>query len=537
MMDFWAWKQRYEEMIHEVRQDHLAKALRDSRKRRGAGPASSVAWELKRIASRLLKLFRFQRKPNRNGKTMARQCPPKGSNRVRRPDEMVRTPHVPVTPAENCLTRHEPGVSALGLTVHVTLVVLAALFGVAAGLGALIGAAAITDRPPLFLLAGLLAFCAIYSLGLLLVTRKAGASRKRRVRMLLFCAGTAAVAGAFALTALVPMGDPQLPPAPVEGQRFWELPTGSRIAFVRIPAEGDARKTPVIFLHGGPGVPDMKGDSSYFGRLSRDGYDVYVYDEVGSGRSSRLEDPRGYTLERDVADLEAVREKIGANRVILIGHSHGGAIAAAYAAAHPDHVAKMVLSSPEDPSPKAGGASMIFRLSTKKKLGVYALLLPPRPMLAYILLQVNPEVAHAFADDREMDARQDRIYNRTRPALHCHGEPPGPKLHGLGSYANQYPQSASREPHSDFLPNLAKSGTPTLVIKGRCDYLSWSSAQEYLGVLTDARLLYLDGSGHNAYQDEPGRYMANLRAFVQGRPLPGRPYEGHHMPEDYEGPP
>ena len=89
-----------------------------------------------------------------------------------------------------------------------------------------------------------------------------------------------------------------------------------------MPAEGDARGTPVIFLHGGPGTPDMKGDSEYFGRLARSGFDVYVYDEVGTGRSSRLEDPRRYTLTRDVADLEAIREKIGAERVVLIGHSY-----------------------------------------------------------------------------------------------------------------------------------------------------------------------------------------------------------------------
>jgi proline iminopeptidase len=110
--------------------------------------------------------------------------------------------------------------------------------------------------------------------------------------------------------------------------------------------------------------------------LARDGFDVYVYDEVGSGLSSRLADPRGYTLERDVADLEAIRERIGADNLFLIGHSHGGAIAAAYAASHPKHVSKMVLSSPEDPSPSAGGASMVYRLTIREKLGVYVLLLP-----------------------------------------------------------------------------------------------------------------------------------------------------------------
>jgi proline iminopeptidase len=64
-------------------------------------------------------------------------------------------------------------------------------------------------------------------------------------------------------------------------------------------------------------------------------------------------------------------------------------------------------------SPGLEGASMLFRLTTKEKLGVYALLLPPRPMLAYTLLQVNPEAAHAFAGDKEMDARFDLVYNRT----------------------------------------------------------------------------------------------------------------------------
>jgi proline iminopeptidase len=280
----------------------------------------------------------------------------------------------------------------------------------------------------------------------------------------------------------------------------------------------------------------MKGDSEYFGRLARSGFDVYVYDEVGTGRSSRLEDPRRYTLTRDVADLEAVREKIGAERVVLIGHSYGGTLAAAYASSHPGHVARMVLSSPGDPSPSAGGASMVYRLTTSDQLGVYALLLPPRPMLAYGLLQVNPEAANAFASDAELDARQDRIYNRTRPALHCRNQPPGPKLHGLGFFANQYPQSAASKPHADFLPDLEGLSIPTLVIKGRCDYLSWSSAQEYLGALPDARLLYLNDSGHNAYQDEPERYMADVRAFLLGRLLPERPYNGPRRPKGYEGP-
>src|SRR5215216_4633647 len=62
------------------------------------------------------------------------------------------------------------------------LVVLAALLGSTAGVGALVGAATITDQQPLFLLAGLLAFCAVYLLGLLLATHEISPPQAARPR-------------------------------------------------------------------------------------------------------------------------------------------------------------------------------------------------------------------------------------------------------------------------------------------------------------------------------------------------------------------
>jgi proline iminopeptidase len=427
-------------------------------------------------------------------------------------------------------------VSTQSLTRRIILVVLALLLGVAAGLAALIGTAAITDSVPLFLLSGLAAFFLVYLLGLVLTTREIAPSRRRLLRAVLFCAGAVTVVGAFAATALRPLDDPRQSPAGVSGQQVWELPTGSRLAYVRVSAQGKARSTPVVFLHGGPGVPDMAGDASYFGQLARDGFDVYIYEQVGRGRSTRLDDPRAYTLDRDLADLEAIRGEIGAEQIILIGHSYGGMVAAAYAAANPERVAKMVLSSPADPSPEAGGASMVSRLDLGQRLAVYALLLQPRALLGYVLLQVNPRAAYAFAGDAEMDARFDRVYNLTRPALHCAGKPPGPQLHGLGFYAHYYQQSPASPPHEDFLPALAEQTIPALVIKGRCDYLSWSSAMAYRRALPNARLVYLPGAGHNVYQDEPDQFMALVRAFLLDQPLPEPPLEEQLPPDDYEGP-
>jgi proline iminopeptidase len=157
-------------------------------------------------------------------------------------------------------------------------------------------------------------------------------------------------------------------------------------------------------------------------------------------------------------------------------------------------------------------------------------------LLGYGLLQVNPRAAHAFVGDAEMDARNDRVYNHSRPALHCRGLPPGPPLHGLGFYAAQFPQSAAARPWADPRPQLAHNPTPALVIKGSCDYLSWASGIHYQQALPNAKLVYLRRAGHNLYQDQPVAFLAVVRAFVTGRPLPITTWSGSGVPADYEGP-
>jgi hypothetical protein len=62
MVEFQVWKQRREELMREAHQARLANALRYSRKRHGAGPTSSLVWELRWGAGRLLKLLRPRRK-------------------------------------------------------------------------------------------------------------------------------------------------------------------------------------------------------------------------------------------------------------------------------------------------------------------------------------------------------------------------------------------------------------------------------------------------------------------------------------------
>lgn len=260
----------------------------------------------------------------------------------------------------------------------------------------------------------------------------------------------------------------------------------------------------------------------------------YVYDELGSGRSSRLQNPEGYSVRRDVADLEAIRQEIGAERMILIGHSYGGSLLAHYLVHYGEHVSKAVFSSPGALHPDDhSDADMVNRLTAEEKLKLYGRLLYPRSLLAYLLLQVNPQAAHAFAGDAEMDAQFDRVYALSEKALHAEGKHYPYPVNGLGFYANQFPQSRTAEKPDDIRKPLEAWDGPALILKGSDDYLSWSSAADYRTALEHSRLLYLEHAGHNVYQDQPELVMASIRAFLSDRPLPTEPYEDENPPPTF----
>lgn len=116
---------------------------------------------------------------------------------------------------------------------------------------------------------------------------------------------------------------------------------GGDVWFVK--AEGDAATTPLIGLHGGPGFTHDYLESLLELAPRRT---VVLYDQLGSGRSDKPEDPSLWTLERFVEELEAVRTWFGFQRIHLLGHSWGGALAASYVRRFPGRVSGLHLASP-----------------------------------------------------------------------------------------------------------------------------------------------------------------------------------------------
>ncbi|WP_139128832.1 alpha/beta fold hydrolase [Micromonospora nigra] len=409
--------------------------------------------------------------------------------------------------------------------------------GLAVAWSAVFAVARVTTHPGVFLLAGLAAYTAVLALGGWLLTRNLAERPRRRARVVGAAVAMSLVLAPALWEAATPPPEPDFGPPPA-GLRYWELPDGTRLAAVRVAGRPQPAGDPVVFLHGGPGVAHLDHDLRVLGQLADTGRDVWLYDQIGAGRSSRLADPTGYSLDRSVSDLEEVRRRIGTERITLIGHSYGATIAATYLARHPTRVSGFVAVSPGRLVPEVGdvsGTGMIERLTPRQRLAVLGTALQPRAMLTWSLVKADPRAAHAFSGDREMDARFATLYRHSAPGLVCEGNRPPSAPDRPGFYANQVPLQITR-PAPDIRPALAQVTVPTLLLKGACDYLPWSIVADYRRSIPDSRLVYFARSGHQIFTEQESEFLDVVRAFLADAPLPTPARPDLEPPASFEGP-
>ena len=112
---------------------------------------------------------------------------------------------------------------------------------------------------------------------------------------------------------------------------------------VMIYYETVGRGAPIVIVHGGPGATHDYF-LPYLLPLARRNKLVFI-DERGSGKSMKLEDPAGYTVDNMVEDVEAVRQALVLGKITLLGHSYGGVLAQAYALKYQQNLSHLILNS------------------------------------------------------------------------------------------------------------------------------------------------------------------------------------------------
>jgi len=112
---------------------------------------------------------------------------------------------------------------------------------------------------------------------------------------------------------------------------------GHQIYWERFGTKG---AKPAVFLHGGPGGATSPSHRRLFDPAL---YDVILFDQRGCGKSTPHASIEANTTWHLVADIERLRQMIGAEKWLVFGGSWGSTLALAYAETHPERVSELVL--------------------------------------------------------------------------------------------------------------------------------------------------------------------------------------------------
>jgi proline iminopeptidase len=109
---------------------------------------------------------------------------------------------------------------------------------------------------------------------------------------------------------------------------------------VYVESVGHVGGIPAVYLHGGPGSGCQPDHRRLF---DPERFHAVLFDQRGAGRSRPKASREHNTLPHLIADMEAIRQKFGFERWMVVGGSWGATLALAYAQVHPKRVSGIVL--------------------------------------------------------------------------------------------------------------------------------------------------------------------------------------------------
>lgn len=249
-----------------------------------------------------------------------------------------------------------------------------------------------------------------------------------------------------------------------------------------------------VVLHGGPGAHHdylLPGFD-----LLADGRTLVYYDQRGGGRSP-VSRETAVGWREQVADLEALRQVWGTERLVLAGYSWGGLLAMLYALEHPARVERLALVSPapawreaRDRFEQTFSARNLEPALQAKRLALRESGLRERDAEMYGRRLFELSVVPYFFDPaKARDLTPFRVTGRTQQEV----------WRSLGGY--------------DLRPRLGELNLPATVLHGTDDLIpldSTATVAELLG----ASFHPLPRCGHAPHVEAPDELRRILDAFL-----------------------
>ena len=266
------------------------------------------------------------------------------------------------------------------------------------------------------------------------------------------------------------------------------------------------RGVPLLLLHGGPGA-DPSDFLPALQPLARR-HQLVLIDERGSGRSERLRDPKAYTLNHMVKDIECVRQHLKLARFVVLGHSFGGILAQAYAVRHPKRILGLVLAGAGSSARcidrdfrnlrKRLPARLRARLARQEKVGIF---------------QANGAYTKEYAA-ASAEALAPYMYAKAPPARYQRAPDLGMEvLREMWVRRSDFHIDGNLKGF-DFTQSLSRVKAPSLVVIGDQDLVSTATADLSRASLPRATLVVMAECAHMMYIDQTVRFNRLLEEFL-----------------------
>ena len=304
------------------------------------------------------------------------------------------------------------------------------------------------------------------------------------------------------------------PPTQSNDDEFWQVEPDIQLHHF---AEGEGRN--VLIIHGGPGQP--YGEPWPGLDALTDTYLFHYYDQRGSGQSTRPIDTfdsqnyyqnmqqldQALGMSAQLADIERIRQILGDEKLIIIGHSFGAFQASLYAAEFPERVEKLILVTPAPmllmPMPFPG----LFD-SVEERL--------PEEMLADYQLWF----------EKYFDFQN--VFNNSEADLVALNEEFGRYFVASGAAGNRYMPEPSQSggwmvtatylsmgQKHDYRLAMAVVDVPVLVIHAAADLVQVEAAsRSYLEVFPHAQYEVIEDAGHMVFYDQPEKFGEVIAGFL-----------------------
>lgn len=284
---------------------------------------------------------------------------------------------------------------------------------------------------------------------------------------------------------------------------------------ITTPADPVADATPLIVLHGGPGmahdyVRNIAALADETGRT------VVHYDQLGCGRSTHLPDAPAafWTPDLFVDEFHTVRAALGIDRYHVLGQSWGGMLGAEIAVRRPDGLVSLsICNSP---------ASMALWMAAAAELRAA---LPEETQRA-----LDRHEADGTVTDPEYLAATDEFYVRhvcrvtptpqdfLDSVAQMEAEPTvyhtmnGPnEFHVLGTLRSW-----------SIVDRLDRISAPTLVVAGEHDEATPATWAPYVDRIPDVTSHVFPGASHCTHLEQPQEFRSTVAGFLARHDQPSR---------------